>query len=180
MGFPDMSFLSNLGSQLFSPWGFFFTTPIAIFSFASLPNFRKKYKIETAVVLFISAGLFYMAGSIGLFDAYGSRFLTPLLPFLFVPLYSLDYEKRLVKRMVYAIVFISILINLAGVDIFLPEVADQTVISETSGNHNILGEFLLKRGINFHYLTLVPLIIVYGLIWKVEIQDIFKKLKVEG
>jgi hypothetical protein len=177
MGLPDMSFFSSLGSQLFSPWGFFFTTPIALFSFASLPKFRKKYKIETALILFISAGLFYVAGSIGLHDAYSSRFLIPLVPFLFIPLYTLDYDKMPIKLTCYLIVFISILINLAGADTFLPEVPDPAAISETSGNHNLLGEFLLSRGIDLHFATIIPLLIILGGIWREEVLGIFKRGK---
>jgi hypothetical protein len=180
MRLPDMSFLSNLGSQLFSPWGFFFTTPLAFFSIAAMLTFWKQFKVETALIFFISAGLFYIAGSIGLFDAYSSRFLTPLVPFLFVSLYSLDHEKKAVKRMLYVIVFISILVNLAGVDTFLPEVADQTVIRETSGNHNLLGEFLLNRGLNLNYFTLLPLIFILALIWRAELINGLKKGLVTG
>jgi hypothetical protein len=66
---------------------------------------------------------------------------------------------------------------LVGVDSFLPEIADIGVIRLTYGNHNIFGEFLLGRGINLHYLTLIPLIVLIIIIWNKEIRDIFKNLK---
>jgi hypothetical protein len=167
----DSAFLSNLFSMLFAPWGFLFTTPLAIMSFLSLKKFWKKYRSETLTILMITVGFFFVLGSIGSFDAYSSRLLTPLVPFLFVPLYTLDYGKWKIRLVLAFLILFSFVTNLAGVDAFLPEVADIEVIRSTYGNHNIFGEFLLQRGINLHWFTLFPLFIVVFLIWRKEVLN---------
>jgi hypothetical protein len=63
------------------------------------------------------------------------------------------------------------------VDTFLPEVADPLVIGKTSGNHNLLGEFLLSHGINLHFATVIPLFFIQVVIWREEILGIFKRSK---
>jgi 4-amino-4-deoxy-L-arabinose transferase-like glycosyltransferase len=176
---PDIRFISNLAAQILGLWGFLFTTPLAVLSFAFLPSLRKKYGEETAVILFVTVGLFYVTGSIGRFDAYGSRLLTPLLPFLFLSLYTINFDNKANMAAFYTLALISLIINFAAVDTFLPKIADPAVIRATSGNHNILGEFLLKRGINLHYLTIIPLMITYALIWKSKILSIFKNLNIK-
>jgi O-antigen ligase len=119
----------------------------------------------------ITVGFFFVLGSIGSFDAYSSRLLTPLVPFLFVPLYTLDYGKWKIRLVLAFLILFSFVTNLAGVDAFLPEVADIEVIRSTYGNHNIFGEFLLQRGINLHWFTLFPLFIVVFLIWRKEVLN---------
>jgi hypothetical protein len=140
--FPDSVFRSNLFSMLFSPWGFFFTTPLAAISFLSLPKFWKNNRAETLTILIIT---------------------------LFVPLYVLDYGNWKIRSIFAFLILFSFVTNLVGVDSFLPEIADIDVISSTYGNHNIIGEFLLKRGINLHWFTLLPLFVVVFLIWQREI-----------
>ncbi|HDY74684.1 MAG TPA: hypothetical protein ENH51_06205, partial [Euryarchaeota archaeon] len=54
--FLDWKKFSNLLSQLFSVWGFFFTTPFALLSFAALPRFSKTYRLETLTIIAITSG----------------------------------------------------------------------------------------------------------------------------
>jgi hypothetical protein len=176
MGFLDLKFLSQLATQLFAPWGFFFTTPLALLSFAYLPKFYRSHKKEAFVIVAITIGLFYVAGNIGRFDAYSSRLLVPLIPFLILPLYTIDFKDIKFKTGFLMILIVSILINLAGVDTFLPKIVKISVISSTYGNHNLLGEFLLNRGINIHYITILPLFFIYTFIWRHEIQTWIKDL----
>jgi hypothetical protein len=174
--FPDSVFRSNLFSMLFSPWGFFFTTPLAAISFLSLPKFWKNNRAETLTILIITIGLFFVLGSIGRFDAYSSRLLTPLVPFLFIPLYSLDYGNWKIRSIFAFLILFSFVTNLVGVDSFLPEIADIEVIRSTYGNHNIFGEFLLNRGVNLHWFTLIPLFIAVFLIWR---KAVLNKIKMK-
>jgi hypothetical protein len=180
MRVPDGALISNLISQLFSMWGFFFTNPIILLSIISLPMFSKINRIETGLIVLISAGLFFVAGSIGRFDAYSSRFLMPLVPFLLIPIYTLDFNNRTLKIAFYLLILISMVINLVGVDTFLPKIADINVIRGTHGNHNLLGEFLLEKGINLHHITIIPLLIVCAFIWKNEIYNNVKKINMAG
>jgi hypothetical protein len=176
---PDLIFFQKLFSQLFAKWGFFFTTPLMLISFLSFPFFIRKYKEEAVFILAITFGFFSLVGSIGLFDAYSSRLLVPLVPFLLLPLYSLNLKRKEINLGFYFLILLSIVINFAGVDTFLPKVPDPSLILETYGNHNILGEFLLRNSINLHYLTITPLLIITAFIWNLEIRNFLQNIRRE-
>ncbi|HDH28143.1 MAG TPA: hypothetical protein ENH13_03320 [Euryarchaeota archaeon] len=169
VGLLDWKKFSNLLSQLFSVWGFFFTTPFALLSFAALPRFSKTYRIEALAILSITSGLFYFTAVLGFFDAYSTRHLVLLVPFLFLPLFTLDFEKPSMKKL-FALLFIfGMVINLAGTDIFLPGLFHNGVCYLRAGNHNLFGQFLRDQGINIPFLSFLPLFVFYGLIWRQEI-----------
>jgi len=165
---PDRELLANLASQLFAGWGFFYTTPLAIPALAALPRFWRNSRAEAGLTLLIAAGLFYVAGEMGFFDAYSSRHLTPLLPFLFLPLFTLKLGDKLEGGVFYTLSITSLAINFAGVDIFLPRRVNISELMRSSESHNIVGELLLQRGLNLHHLTLLPLILIYSILWRRE------------
>jgi ABC-type enterochelin transport system permease subunit len=150
-----------------------------LISFLSFPFFIRKYKEEAVFILAITFGFFSLVGSIGLFDAYSSRLLVPLVPFLLLPLYSLNLKRKEINLGFYFLILLSIVINFAGVDTFLPKVPDPSLILETYGNHNILGEFLLRNSVNLHYLTITPLLIITAFIWNLEIRNFLQNIRRE-
>ncbi|MFV2040912.1 MAG: hypothetical protein ACC644_02875 [Candidatus Hydrothermarchaeales archaeon] len=169
VGLLSWKIIMNLISQLFSKWGFFFTTPFAILSLAALPRFSKTHLRETLAILSIASGLFYFTAVLGFFDAYSTRHLVPLVPFLFIPLYSIDFEKPSTGILFAMVFIIGAGINLLGVDTFLPKVTELATKNTMAGNNNLFGQFLMSRGINIHYLSLAPLFLFYLVFWRHEI-----------
>jgi len=168
MRIPDSEFISRLKSNLFSRWGFFFTTPLAALALIAFPKFKKRFKEEAAVFLAVAVGLIYVIGVLGFFDAYSTRHLVPLVPFLFMLLYTLDFKDSRIKTSFYILTALSLIINFVGVDRFILDI-DDSLIGATYGTHNLAGQFLMDQGINVHFLSLLPLFVFYGFIWRHEI-----------
>ncbi len=173
--FPDALFYLNLLMQLFSKWGFFYTTPLAVLALFCFPRFYKKNRAEGISIVIIAAGLLIVTGSIGRFDAYSVRFLTPLIPFLCLSLYHIRYEHPFERKMLQITLLLSIIINTVGADSFLPKISDPNIMRELYGNNNLLGGFLLGKGINVHYLTIAPLVFFLIYIWRKEIKSYIRQ-----
>ncbi|MDP2926338.1 MAG: glycosyltransferase family 39 protein [Nanoarchaeota archaeon] len=95
--------------------GLFFYSPILLLSFLGLFLMYKEYKLETLVISFcFFIILLFLAGFVtwwmGL--SFGPRYLTPLIPFLMIPLFYLF--KKTDIRIILFFVTISILISLIG------------------------------------------------------------------
>ncbi|MBU1854852.1 MAG: hypothetical protein KKF89_03970 [Nanoarchaeota archaeon] len=108
---------------LFFPYrGLFFYYPVLLFSVIGLFFMFKKYKFETMFIFFLSLG-FVLYNSImhtwwGGY-CFGPRHLTPLMPFLMIPLlFSL---KKIKLRYIMPFIIISIFFNLLSLQ--LPEEA---------------------------------------------------------
>lgn len=108
--------INRMMRMLFDPFkGLFFYSPILLLSFLGLFLMYKRYKLETSITFFcffiytlhLTSFTFWWMGS-----SFGPRHLTPLTPFLIIPL--LYTFKRLNTKIVLFFVIISILINLIG------------------------------------------------------------------
>jgi hypothetical protein len=101
---------------LFDPFkGLFFYSPILLLSFFGLFLMYKKYKLETLVIFFcFFIYVFHLASYSAWWmgHSFGPRYLTPLIPFLTIPLFY-SFKKIDIKIILF-FVTISILISLIG------------------------------------------------------------------
>lgn len=152
--------LKQLSSMLFSKWGFFFCNPLAILSLALMPRFFRHPR-EGMFVVIAFAGLLYLNSCVGWLDAYSARFFTPVLPFLFLPLMKLDTKRKPELIAFAALAAVSVVITIIGADMALPEFYGENV----PGAQNVVGAFLLKRGTNPGWFSLIPLFAAWAIIW---------------
>jgi len=106
----------NAVKLLFYPYrGLFFYSPVIFISFIGLFFMFKKYKPETLFIMFVFICLFLFQASILFWwggSSFGSRYFLPAIPFLFIPfIFAL---KKVNMRIVLLFVFLSIFINLSG------------------------------------------------------------------
>ncbi|RMF91349.1 MAG: hypothetical protein D6733_01310 [Methanobacteriota archaeon] len=180
VGLPDSLFFQNLRRALFAKEAFFYTAPLTILALAQMVNFYKQYREESIFIILALGGLIYVVGGVGPTGGFGTRFLVPAIPFLYLPLYTVNYNDLASKTMTYLVASFSLIINFLGAaESGLPNIAYPPYIQATYGTHNILGEFLLRRGINLHYYTVLPLLFFYILLWRCDIRDAFKSFKRE-
>ncbi len=157
---PGPGHVKRLAAILFARWGFFFTNLPVIFSIYA---FRKFYLLrrEAYLILFMTAGYLYLNSSLSWFDAYSARFFMPLLPFLILPVAFFDYGDRWMRNIFFFILGFSVMINLVGADIFLPEF----VGSEKPGMQNIAAMILAPHGIKPGYGNLILPTVLILFVW---------------
>jgi hypothetical protein len=157
---PGMGHVTRLATILFARWGFFFTNLIVIFSIYA---YRKYFHLrrEALLVLIMAAGYLYLNSSESWFDAYSARFFMPLLPFLILPLMFLEYSDRWLRNMFFFVSGFSIMLNLIGVDYFLPEFVGE----QKTGMQNIAAMFLAPHGIRLGYWNFIFPAVLIALVW---------------
>jgi len=99
----------------FSYRGLLFYYPILIFSFIGLFFMRKKYKFESILISILSSLFLLYNSFLSIWwggASFGPRHLTPLMPFLMIPL--LFAMKKIKLRYIVPFIIISILFNLVG------------------------------------------------------------------
>jgi len=122
--------------------GLFFYYPILLLSFIGLYWMHKKFKIESILVIFVF--IIFLAMNSGLLNfgggaCFGSKYLTPTIPFLVLPLaYVFDnFNSRKLKYLVFILIVYSIFINFAG----LQPVRDELIAED---GVNIAPQYLDK------------------------------------
>lgn len=101
---------------LFDPFkGLFFYSPIMLLSFVGLFSMYRKYKLEALIIFFCFLIYVYHISSLKMWwmgISFGPRHLTPLIPFLMIPLlYSF---KRIKLSIILFFIVLSALISLIG------------------------------------------------------------------
>ncbi|MDD2580836.1 MAG: glycosyltransferase family 39 protein [Desulfuromonadaceae bacterium] len=120
--FSGTSLLTGLSGFLISPSkGFFYYSPPAIFFFLSIRSFSRSHlKIAICfITLICSYFLFYSKNIYWHGDwAWGPRYVLATLPFFIIPVGSLfNGSSRLLKSCIYAVVAVSLLIQILAISI---------------------------------------------------------------
>ncbi len=157
---PTLEMVKHLFAMLFARWGLFFTCPIAIITIIASRRFTL-FKREAVMIVVMALGYLYLNASESWMDAYSARFFMPLIPFLFVPLVSLDLKNRLIRNLFFFIAGFSVIINLVGTDWFLPEFMDL----QKPGMQNIAGMIEGERGARIGYANFLFLAAVVAPVW---------------
>jgi hypothetical protein len=157
---PTVKNLPHLLFILFALWGFFFANPAAVISIFAFRRFSL-FKREAYMILFMALGYLYLNSSESWFDAYSARFFMPLLPFLFVPLVSVDFKGRLPRNLFFFVIGFSMMINLVGADWFLPEFVGRRI----PGMQNLAGLLIGARGLRIGYANFIFLAAAIIPVW---------------
>jgi hypothetical protein len=124
--FTGTPLLTGLSGFLISPGkGFFYYSPVAIFFFFGIKSFFKKHLgLAICFIAMILSYLFFLSKNIYWHGdwAWGSRYLLVLTPFFIIPIAELfDSEiwlkRKVLKRLIYSIVVISLIIQLAAISV---------------------------------------------------------------
>jgi len=142
-------------------WGFVITFPPAILAAAAFRRYAKSDPRAGAALAAMAAALLFINTGVGWFDAYGARFMTPLLPFLALALTGLDMKRRAARAALAAAFALSVAVNMAGADRFMPE----RIWEAAPGAQNLAATALAPFGVSLGYGNFAFLALAIALVW---------------
>jgi hypothetical protein len=151
----------------FDPYkGLFFYYPILLLSLIGLYYMYKKFKIESFLIVFIFFAFLLMNSSWWAWwggTCFGPRHLTPIIPFLVLPLlyiFEKFYKNKILKIIILSLIFYSIIVNFSGLQPMGEEIIDVKTNQMASQYKEKVNTFQIIK--NPLYETYIPLFLRDG------------------